>query len=468
MHCRTIFLFLFRLTVLLHGNSALCQVAGIDKSLLKADALFADEKINEAYKSFQEIIKESKAQGYSKGLAKGYFGSAKSLFVLEERAESTRLLLLAENESYAKNNPEFLSQVYFQMGLNLHSIQVYDEALKKYKRSVVLAQQIKDLSKRNNFISKVNVNIGDVYQLLEKNDSAFFYYYKGYHLTSKTPELRLVASLSLADLYTVEKQMDSAYKYLRLSDTYYKEENSLTYGAILELLNGKYNLATGNYREALRKFKKAEQMNHTIGTVNNELFQLQAKAFTKLNKSDSANFYLQKYIEHGEKNKFKSIRNNKSPTLIQENEKKKLQENHLMMNIIIISGSVLLITGACFFILKLRKRHSNSITENTSLKKQLNVAFDEIVALAKSNSPQFLPRSTEVYPEFYATLLKMQPELSNSDLTLCTYMKLDFSTKEIANFSFLSFRTVQNKKYRIRKKLDLDSNVDLNKWLQNL
>ena len=468
MYKHTIILFLFVFNIFPNGNIAYGQVAIIDQSLLKAEKLYLDEKFNEAHEYFQEIIKQSQAIGYSKGLAKGYYGSAKTLFVLKERGESTRLLLLAEKESYAKHNYEFLSEVYFQMALNLHSIQVYEEALNKYKKSVEFANRIKDLNARNDVISTRYVNIGDVYQLLEQHDSAFYYYYKGYHLVTRKPEIKLLASLSLVDLYIAEKKMDSADKYLKLSAKYYKKENSLTYGAILELSNGKYELAAGNYREALKKFKKAQQMNAAINIVEADLFQLQAETFAKLNETDSANFYLRKYVEYGRENKFKNIRNNKSPILIKENEKKKLEEHHLRLNIIIISGSVLLIIAACFFIFKLREKHSKSIVENSNLKKQLNASFDEIVVLAKNNSPQFLSRFKDAYPEFHSALLKLQPELTSSELVMCAYMKLDFSAKEIAGFTFSSFRTVQNKKYKIRKKLNLDSKVDLNRWAQDL
>jgi DNA-binding NarL/FixJ family response regulator len=47
-------------------------------------------------------------------------------------------------------------------------------------------------------------------------------------------------------------------------------------------------------------------------------------------------------------------------------------------------------------------------------------------------------------------------------------MHMNFAAKEIAAYTHSSIRTIENRKYRIRKKLDLDSLIDLNKFLMNL
>ncbi|WP_435524705.1 helix-turn-helix transcriptional regulator [Chryseobacterium indoltheticum] len=45
-------------------------------------------------------------------------------------------------------------------------------------------------------------------------------------------------------------------------------------------------------------------------------------------------------------------------------------------------------------------------------------------------------------------------------------MKL--STKDIARISFIETRTVQNKKYRIRKKLNIPQNADIYQWIDQM
>src|SRR5690625_239614 len=112
-----------------------------------------------------------------------------------------------------------------------------------------------------------------------------------------------------------------------------------------------------------------------------------------------------------------------------------------------------------FYIKKLRKKRIKGREENLRLKKKLNLAFEEVVELAESNSPNFLSRFIEVYPEFYNQLITEYPDLTTADIKLCALLKLNYTTKEIAEITFCSVRTVQNRMYRIRKKINLPSEI---------
>ncbi|RZJ49284.1 MAG: hypothetical protein EOO19_05800, partial [Chryseobacterium sp.] len=61
-------------------------------------------------------------------------------------------------------------------------------------------------------------------------------------------------------------------------------------------------------------------------------------------------------------------------------------------------------------------------------------------------------------------LAQIQPNLQNSELIFCIYLKLNLSTKEIATYTFVTPKAVQNRKNRIRKKLNIASSVDIYKW----
>lgn len=88
--------------------------------------------------------------------------------------------------------------------------------------------------------------------------------------------------------------------------------------------------------------------------------------------------------------------------------------------------------------------------------------------LAKENSPEFFTRFNEVYPEFRNKLLEISPRSKTSELTFCAYLFLNFSTKDIAEFTFTSPRTVQTRKYNIRKKFNIPTDEDLYIWIQNI
>ena len=93
-----------------------------------------------------------------------------------------------------------------------------------------------------------------------------------------------------------------------------------------------------------------------------------------------------------------------------------------------------------------------------------NLTEDEVLRLAKENSPRLLSKFKSIYPDFFEKLTEIQPNLQNSELIFCIYLKLNLSTKEIATYTFVTPKAVLNRKNRIRKKLDIASSVDIYKW----
>ena len=97
----------------------------------------------------------------------------------------------------------------------------------------------------------------------------------------------------------------------------------------------------------------------------------------------------------------------------------------------------------------------------------MNENFNEIITLAKENHPNFYTRFIEVYPDFQNKLLSINNNLQTSELVLLAYIYLNFTTKEIADFTFKSPKTIQNRKHLLRKKLGVSSSEDISVWLKS-
>jgi ligand-binding sensor domain-containing protein/DNA-binding CsgD family transcriptional regulator len=67
----------------------------------------------------------------------------------------------------------------------------------------------------------------------------------------------------------------------------------------------------------------------------------------------------------------------------------------------------------------------------------------------------------QVHSNFLAKLKNKFPDLSPNDLKLCAYLKMNLSSKEIAQLLSITIRAVEVSRYRLRKKLNLTSNVNL-------
>lgn len=63
-----------------------------------------------------------------------------------------------------------------------------------------------------------------------------------------------------------------------------------------------------------------------------------------------------------------------------------------------------------------------------------------------------------IHKNFFRNLRKNYPSLTASDLRFCALLRLNLSTKDIAQFTNLTIRGVETARYRIRKKLDIRGN----------
>ncbi len=70
--------------------------------------------------------------------------------------------------------------------------------------------------------------------------------------------------------------------------------------------------------------------------------------------------------------------------------------------------------------------------------------------------------------DFFKKVKELHPELTANDLRLCVYLRLNLSSKEIAPLFNISPRSVEIKRYRLRKKIDLPRNTNLNDYFISL
>lgn len=90
----------------------------------------------------------------------------------------------------------------------------------------------------------------------------------------------------------------------------------------------------------------------------------------------------------------------------------------------------------------LMKQINENLTTNAD-KKLFNASFDDIHAL------------------FFKKLKTDHPELSADDLQLAAFLRMNLTSKDMAPLFNISIRGLENKRYRLRKKLKLSNEVDL-------
>lgn len=100
--------------------------------------------------------------------------------------------------------------------------------------------------------------------------------------------------------------------------------------------------------------------------------------------------------------------------------------------------------------------NANKETELTKVLKLINEAERN-----DSDWDHFAIHFDQVHSDFLAKLKSKFPELSQNDLKMCAYLKMNLSSKEIAQLLSVTIRAVEVSRYRLRKKLNLPGDISL-------
>lgn len=71
-----------------------------------------------------------------------------------------------------------------------------------------------------------------------------------------------------------------------------------------------------------------------------------------------------------------------------------------------------------------------------------------------------------VYENYLKRLAEHYPQLNMNDKRLCAYLRMDLQSKDIAPLMNISVRSVEMARYRLRKKMGLDRDINLSEFLQ--
>ena len=108
-------------------------------------------------------------------------------------------------------------------------------------------------------------------------------------------------------------------------------------------------------------------------------------------------------------------------------------------------------------------------TEETSTRKSIRrlIHLLQHDALIDKDWEKFTQHFDAVHRDFLSRLSKDFPALTPKDQKLSAYLKMNLSTKEIAPLLNISVRGVEISRYRLRKKLGLPREANLNEFMMS-
>lgn len=448
----------------------------VDSLLSIVSAEFANVNPAKSLEIAIETLSISRALDYPKGRAISCFYIGQALTYLGDYEKALDYLTQSEKDKYSLKNPTILSeisrlkgQIYFYLGLK-------DVSFEEFKKAHKYASKIEDDEKKYRYLSLAYENLAISWNISKNNpDSSFYYLTKNREfLDNIEEELVYRNKINLYTLigkhYKNIEQYDSASSFycksLSLINKYNFPYTSYLYSNWGDLYQqeGKSDSALFHFRKALENAEEA-QLNTELPGIYLKI----SEVYNEMGIEDSAKFYKNQYLQLStQESDSRNMATEKAMQILLGEERKLNQKRE--RNILLYSGSLLIVLCIVSILLYKRAQDKKKIVlqteeEVTLLKHKLNDAFEEIIELAKTNDTGFLARFREVYPEFTENILRKHPDLINTELHLCALVFLNFSSKEISDYLYITHRSVQTRKSRLRKKLGIDSKVDLYQYI---
>lgn len=92
-------------------------------------------------------------------------------------------------------------------------------------------------------------------------------------------------------------------------------------------------------------------------------------------------------------------------------------------------------------------------------------SIDELYELAETNSPLYFEKFCFLFPSFKTSLESIDSELTYNDFFFCSLCKLNFGTKKLATILDVSVRSIESRKYRLNKRLNLLNQVSFQEFI---
>jgi hypothetical protein len=92
----------------------------------------------------------------------------------------------------------------------------------------------------------------------------------------------------------------------------------------------------------------------------------------------------------------------------------------------------------------------------------------EAIILTPSDWEKFRKNFENIHPQFYIRLHDRFPDLTPAEIRLATLIKLRFSTKKMAGTLGISPQSIIKTRYRMKKKLDLGKDINLDQEITQI
>jgi len=435
----------------------------------------------------------SKAINYQEGMVRALLSRAVKYANIRHYDKAFKYAVEAESAATKLNNPRYLALLSALKGMSYTNLGFYEEGKETLLSAIPIAKTIADVDQRHyrlaNIYAALSENTGlsggDLKTKMIYSKKSYFEY-GGIIKKSNFSNVMALPTYNVGYNFFLVKQYDSAKFYLNkaviLGDEYQEDiakANAFKVLGDLYFQEKKYSKSEINYKKAITIFTELK-----ISIPLKNAYLGLSKVYIALNEKVKTQQYLERSIElidslaKVEKDAVKT----RLDYIVKYKEQQLVENRSKNLRTILIIGFLLIIAVCAIFFFRYRfkKKLQLSTEKVDELIKRIELNDDnhrpvskteelkEIVQMGVNNDPAFIAKYNEFDPEFSKKLFNIAPNLVAAEIEFCILLKLNFNTKEIARYSKVSVRTVEGRKYRIRKKLGIPSNHHINIWMSHL
>lgn len=413
-----------------------------------------------------EYLRKAVKIGYKEGIGLCYLNMAEVNVSAGNYEKALLFFNKAEKDLENSKNNFHKAAFYDDYSQYYSHLKLYDKAIECNTKAFEYLKQAKNLELKKKLFSRLYINKGIYFTFKGWYGTALKSFLKGNKLEDSA-----YSNCMVAQYYLFRHQPDSAGIYIAKADEKMLSEKTSDVESLwVYFTMGYYYNEINNNDQAEKALKKALEINiktrRTYSSHINNVYKSLAELYKKKDDGGKAYYYLQKYMEEEGRLDVARLNTMNKATENFISEIKPESDWHRSDLPLAIALSITVLTVSGIFVKKTihsQKVKKRVLKEETEvLKTHVKIKMlKEVTELAQKNDSSFLMKFKELYPDFISTLLKINPDLENSELTFCAMLKLHFSSKEIADYTFVQHRSVQQKKYRIRKRLKIPGEEDI-------
>ncbi|GEM_PF-1075540 len=449
-----------------------------------------------ATRYFLESLQYFEKRGYSILVAQ-VMGNLANVYTRIDNYSRAIDYLEQSKELYKKEDarPMTLAGLYINLGLAYTGNEEYENAMHYYEQAY---EFIKD---NGNILYKASVlnNMGEVHFSLKQFQEANTKYSKALDLFKKIDNKNGIGSAlsNLAKVAIEKKEYQKAVKLAKEALNYFRAIDAKFFLADVQKQLVEAYKRMGNYQLAMMHMEKYIRQQEAIkgAEITDRIAAIEMEY--KLRKEEQKIELLKKQSElNAKESKLNTI---KLWTVIASifallivtvliiiNQRGRLQRNALKQQILEREQDQL--QNELSFKKREIENFAIHINEKNQLLENLNreihkavqnsgVDYSDLKEMkALVNQSLFIDKNrkelelkiNQAQREFLHRLKSKFDRLTKTDLRLCSFILLDFSTKEIATFMNIEPSSVKMSRNRLRKKLNLPQNSDIKAFLDNV